>query len=113
MIDAGSTGSCIHIYKFNNCGASVDYEYEVFKTIQSGLSSFAGRPEEAAKSLDVLPDEAVRVVPKSLQSCTPVAVKTTADPRLLPGLQSADILHSIEERLHDSYPSSHRRKTTW
>ena len=104
MIDAGSTGSRIHIYKFNNCGASADYEYEVFKMIQPGLSSFAGNPEEAAKSLDVLLDEAVRVVPKSLQSCTPVAVKATAGLRLLPGSQSADILHAIEERLHDSYP---------
>jgi len=104
MIDAGSTGSRIHIYKFNNCGASADYEYEVFKMTQPGLSSFAGKPQEAAKSLDVLLDEAVRVVPKSLQSCTPVAVKATAGLRLLPGSQSADILHAIEERLHDSYP---------
>ena len=39
--------------------------YEVFKPIVvvGGLSSFAGHPEEAAKSLDVLMDEAVRVVP--------------------------------------------------
>lgn len=27
MIDAGSTGSRIHIYKFNNCGPSAAYEY--------------------------------------------------------------------------------------
>ena len=104
MIDAGSTGSYIHIYIFNNCGASADHEYEVFKMIQPSLSSFAGRPEEAAKSLDVLLDEAVRLVPKSLQSCTPVAVKATAGLRLLPRSQSADILHDIEERLHDSHP---------
>ena len=31
MIDAGSTGSRIHIYKFNNCGQSPMYEYEVFR----------------------------------------------------------------------------------
>jgi len=95
MIDAGSR---IHIYTFNNYEASADYEY-----IQPGLSSFAGRPEEAAKSLDVLLDEAVRVVPKSPQSCTPVAVKATAGLGLLPGSQSTDILHAIEERLYDSY----------
>jgi len=51
MIEAGSTGSRIHIYKFN-CGASAEYEYEVFKKI-----SYAGKHEEAAKSLDVLFDE--------------------------------------------------------
>ncbi|KAJ7160290.1 nucleoside phosphatase family-domain-containing protein [Mycena filopes] len=28
MLDAGSTGSRIHIYKFNNCGPSPAYEYE-------------------------------------------------------------------------------------
>jgi guanosine-diphosphatase len=104
MIDAGSTGSRIHIYKFNNCGASAEYEYEVFKMIQPGLSSFAGKPEDAAKSLDVLLDEAVRVVPKALQGCTPVAVKATAGLRLLPGSQSADILEAVEKRIHGAYP---------
>lgn len=104
MIDAGSTGSRIHIYKFNNCGASAEYEYEVFKMTQPGLSSYAGKPEEAAKSLDVLLDEAVRIVPSSMRGCTPVAVKATAGLRLLPGSQSADILHAVEERIHRSYP---------
>ena len=104
MIDAGSTGSRIHIYKFNNCGASAEYEYEVFKMTQPGLSAYAGKPEEAARSLDVLLDEAIRVVPPSMRSCTPVAVKATAGLRLLPGSQSADILHAVEERIHDSYP---------
>ena len=104
IIDAGSTGSRIHIHKFNNCGASAEYEYEVFKMIQPSLFSFGGKPEEAAKSLDILLDEAVRVVPKSLQSCTPVSVKATASLRLLPGSQSADILQAIKERLLVSYP---------
>ena len=104
MIDAGSTGSRIHIYKFNNCGASAEYEYEVFKMTQPGLSSYAGKPEEAAKSLDVLLEEAVRVVPSSMRSCTPVAVKATAGLRLLPGSQSADILHAVEQRIHGVYP---------
>jgi len=104
MIDAGSTGSRIHVYKFNHCGASAEYEYEVFKMVKGGLSDYAGRPEDAAKSLNSLLDEAVRVVPKSLQSCTPVAVKATAGLRLLPGSQSADILHAVEKHIRDSYP---------
>jgi guanosine-diphosphatase len=104
MIDAGSTGSRIHIYKFNNCGASAEYEYEVFKMTQPGLSSYAGKPDEAAKSLDVLLDEAIRIVPSSMRRCTPVAVKATAGLRLLPGSESTDILHAVEERIHGSYP---------
>ncbi|THV07987.1 hypothetical protein K435DRAFT_741518 [Dendrothele bispora CBS 962.96] len=104
MIDAGSTGSRIHIYKFNNCGSSPSYEYEVFKMTKPGLSDYSGRPEEAAESLDVLLNEAVRVVPGSLHSCTPVAVKATAGLRLLPGSQSQDILDAVEIRLKSKYP---------
>jgi guanosine-diphosphatase len=103
MIDAGSTGSRIHIYKFNNCKPAPSYEYEVFKQVLGGLSSFAGRPEEAARSLDVLLDEAVRVVPQVLRKCTPVAVKATAGLRLLPGSQSRDILEAVERRLRGVY----------
>ncbi|KAJ3776132.1 nucleoside phosphatase family-domain-containing protein [Lentinula raphanica] len=104
MIDAGSTGSRIHVYKFNNCGSSPSYEYEVFKQRQPGLSKFAGQPVEAAESLDVLLDEAVRVVPSSLRACTPVAVKATAGLRLLPGSQSKDILDAVAKRIHEKYP---------
>ena len=103
MIDAGSTGSRIHVYKFNNCGPAPAYEYEVFKLNLRGLSSFAGRPEEAAKSLDELLDEAVRIVPQELRKCTPVALKATAGLRLLPGSQSKDILEAVEKRLREAY----------
>ena len=104
MIDAGSTGSRIHIYKFNNCGSSPTYEYEVFKMTQPGLSSFKNRPSAAAESLDVLLDEAVNVVPESLRKCTPVAVKATAGLRLLGSSESAEILEAIKRRLQDKYP---------
>ncbi|KAJ7602407.1 nucleoside phosphatase GDA1/CD39 [Mycena polygramma] len=106
MLDAGSTGSRIHIYKFNNCGPSPAYEYEVFKMTEpgQGLSSFAGHPTEAAASLNVLLDEAMRVVPYSLRKCTPVAVKATAGLRLLPGSQSADIVDAVTKHLHTAYP---------
>ncbi|KAF6749175.1 guanosine-diphosphatase [Ephemerocybe angulata] len=103
MIDAGSTGSRIHVYKFNNCKASPQYEYEVFKMNQPGLSSFAGRPLAAAKSLDELLDLAVKVVPEDLHHCTPVAVKATAGLRLLPGRQSHDILEAVENRIRKKY----------
>ncbi|EDQ98902.1 uncharacterized protein LACBIDRAFT_318547 [Laccaria bicolor S238N-H82] len=39
---------------------------------QPSLSTFAGNPEGAARSLDV------RVVPKAMHRSTPVAVKATA-----------------------------------
>jgi guanosine-diphosphatase len=104
MIDAGSTGSRIHIYKFNHCGPSPMYEYEVFRMTQPGLSDYSGRPAEAAQSLDVLLDEALEVVPRSLHSCTPVAVKATAGLRLLGASQSTEILDAIRARFHSKYP---------
>ncbi|KZT23410.1 nucleoside phosphatase GDA1/CD39 [Neolentinus lepideus HHB14362 ss-1] len=104
MIDAGSTGSRIHIYKFNNCGPSASYEYEVFKMTQPGLSSFAKSPSDAARSLDVLLDEAVKTVPEGLRKCTPVAVKATAGLRLLGATESQAILDAVKTRLTEAYP---------
>ena len=103
MIDAGSMGSRIHVYKFNNCGPSAAYEYEVFKQLQPGLSYYKSSPQQAAESLDELMDEAVKVVPKDLWKCTPVAVKATAGLRLLGEKQSKDILNAVANRLREKY----------
>ena len=106
VIDAGSTGSRIHVYKFNNCGPTPALEYETFKAIQPGLSSFARDPTAAAASLDPLMEEAVRVVPESLRSCTPVEVKATAGLRLLPGKEGEAILDEVRVRLESDWPFS-------
>jgi guanosine-diphosphatase len=103
MIDAGSTGSRIHIYKFNNCAASPSFEYEVFSQTRPGLSSYAAHPSQAAESLDVLMQEAERVVPRSLWVCTPVAVKATAGLRLLGIQESEAILTAVRLRLETKY----------
>lgn len=110
MIDAGSTGSRIHVYKFNNCGPSPKLENEVFEQTKkidgqsSGLSAYADDPEAAAQSLDVLMDEAVRVVPDALKSCSPVAVKATAGLRLIGTEKSTKILDAVRHRLETKYP---------
>jgi guanosine-diphosphatase len=104
MIDAGSTGSRIHVYKFNNCGPSPMYEYETFKNIKGGLSSYKTNPQGAAASLDTLLKEALRVVPPALHKCTPVAVKATAGLRLLGATQSEAILRAVYDRLNTEYP---------
>lgn len=104
MIDAGSTGSRIHVYKFHNCFEAPTLEHETFEQIKPGLSSYANSPEDAAKSLDVLLDIALAEIPKELQSCTPVAVKATAGLRLLGDAESRAILEAVEKRIHAKYP---------
>ena len=109
MIDAGSTGSRIHVYRFNNCGATPELESEEFKMTEkreggSGLSSYKGDPEGAAKSLDVLMDVAMKTVPDKLKSCSPVAVKATAGLRKVGEEGSKRILDAVRTRLETQYP---------
>jgi guanosine-diphosphatase len=109
MIDAGSTGSRIHVYRFNNCGPTPELENEVFEQTKkkeggSGLSSFREDAEGAALSLDPLMDVAVKSVPEEYRSCSPVAVKATAGLRLLGPEMSNKILEAVRHRLETAYP---------
>ena len=109
MIDAGSTGSRIHVYRFNNCGPTPELEHEEFKMTEkkeggSGLSSYKSDSEGAAKSLDVLMDVAVKTVPEEYRSCSPVAVKATAGLRMLGEEMSSKILEAVRSRLETVYP---------
>jgi guanosine-diphosphatase len=111
MIDAGSTGSRIHVYRFNNCGPTPELEDEEFKQTEkreggSGLSAYKDDPEGAAKSLDVLMEVALKTVPDKLQSCTPIAVKATAGLRLIGEEASQKILAAVRHRLETVYPFS-------
>lgn len=71
---------------------------------QPGLSSFADSPDKAAASLDVLLDEAIRVIPEEFRKCAPVEVKATAGLRLLGEEKSEAILAKVKERLQRNYP---------
>ncbi|KAH0547549.1 Guanosine-diphosphatase [Glutinoglossum americanum] len=111
VIDAGSTGSRIHIYRFNNCGDTPELENEEFKMTAkrpegSGLSSYGDNPEEAAESLDPLLEVAMNSVPENLKSCTPIVVKATAGLRLLGPEKSGLILAAVRHRLETKYPFS-------
>ncbi|KAI1326831.1 guanosine-diphosphatase [Xylariaceae sp. FL0255] len=107
MIDAGSTGSRIHVYKFNNCGPAPELEGEVFKKTETsvgGLSKYKGDPQAAAKTLDPLMAAAMETVPDALKSCTPIAVKATAGLRMI-GTDAADaILKEVRRHLEEDYP---------
>ncbi|KAL1628112.1 Guanosine-diphosphatase [Neofusicoccum ribis] len=109
MIDAGSTGSRIHVYRFNNCGPTPELEDEIFEQTAkkeggSGLSSYKADSEGAAQSLDPLMEVALKNVPEKLQACTPIAVKATAGLRKLGPELSEKILVAVRDRLETKYP---------
>ena len=109
MIDAGSTGSRIHVYRFNNCGPTPELEHEDLKMTEkkdggSGLSSYKSDAEGAAKSLDILMEEALQKVPDAYKSCSPIAVKATAGLRMLGEEMSQKILEAVRTRLETVYP---------
>ncbi|KAG0262441.1 Guanosine-diphosphatase [Mortierella polycephala] len=104
MIDAGSSGSRIHAYKFNYCKETPELESELFEQIQPGLSYYDDNAEGAAQSLDSLLDAAMKEVPAYLHRSTPVAVKATAGLRLLGEYKSSRILAAVRNRLENRYP---------
>ncbi|KAI9148500.1 Guanosine-diphosphatase [Blastocladiella emersonii ATCC 22665] len=105
MVDAGSTGSRIHVYRFNHCRSRVpEVENEVFEQLHPGLSAFAASPPAAADSLRPLLDIALQAVPEEFHSCTPIQVKATAGLRLLGTDTARAILDATRAMLHTSYP---------
>ncbi|SPO20228.1 related to GDA1 - guanosine diphosphatase [Ustilago trichophora] len=104
MIDAGSTGSRIHVYRFNYCSESPELEDEYFEMLKGGLSNYGTNPAAAADSLRPLLNSALARVPHSLRKCTPVAVKATAGLRLLPGKQAEDVIKAVRHMLENEYP---------
>ncbi|CUM65011.1 uncharacterized protein PRCAT00002630001 [Priceomyces carsonii] len=104
MIDAGSTGSRVHVYEFDSCVTPPKLLNEKFEMIEPGLSSFDTDTVGAAKSLDPLLKVALDSVPKKSQSCTPVAVKATAGLRKLGNEKSQKILDEVRRHLESKYP---------
>jgi Golgi nucleoside diphosphatase len=104
MMDAGSTGSRIHIYRFaQRADGSLKLQNEIFKQLKPGVSSFAGQPHKAAESIQPLLDEAIAAVPAELHGTTPIALYATAGLRLLPVEGQSD---AILEELRDTLAAS-------
>ncbi|RLV95025.1 Guanosine-diphosphatase [Spathaspora sp. JA1] len=104
MIDAGSTGSRVHVYEFNTCTQPPKLINEVFEMLKPGLSSFDTDTVGAAKSLDPLLKTALEKIPADKHSCTPIAVKATAGLRLLGETKSNAILAEVRRHLEQDFP---------
>lgn len=104
MIDAGSTGSRVHVYEFDICSKPPILINETFEMLKPGLSSFDTDSIGAAKSLDPLLNIAMDVIPKHQRPCSPVAVKATAGLRMLGETKSQKILDAVKRHLEVDYP---------
>ncbi|XP_045166671.2 ectonucleoside triphosphate diphosphohydrolase 5-like [Mercenaria mercenaria] len=100
VFDAGSTGSRVHIYKFQTSqDKPLELLHETFEEVKPGLSSYAADPLKAAHSLDGMLETCVREIPKHLQSRTPLILKATAGLRLLQEGQADNILNEVTAHL--------------
>lgn len=100
MLDAGSTGSRIHVFEFDYSRyPQITLKREVFEELRPGLSSYNDDATAAANSLKPLMAVAVREVPKELARCTPVELKATAGLRLLGAAKSQNILAAVDKLL--------------
>lgn len=106
MIDAGSTGTRIHIFEFShdtkNPASSFKLENEIYLEVKPGLSDYASRPQEVTRTILPLIAKAKSVVPKNLWLHTPLALKATAGLRLLPTVDAEAILDTVEEVFGES-----------
>ncbi|KAI9313972.1 nucleoside phosphatase GDA1/CD39 [Dichotomocladium elegans] len=107
MIDAGSAGSRLHVYRFRQCAQEDIAEFEdevLFVQTIPGLSAYGDEPYKAAESLDPLLRKALDIIPQPSHQKTPVAVKATAGLRLLGEEKSERVLDSVFHHMKEHYP---------
>ncbi|XP_057437663.1 apyrase 2-like [Lotus japonicus] len=101
IFDAGSSGSRVHVFHFdqNLDLLHIGKDLELFVQLKPGLSAYAQNPQQAAESLVSLLDKAESVVPRELRSKTQVRVGATAGLRALEGDASDRILQAVRDLL--------------
>jgi apyrase len=90
VIDAGSSGSRLHLYEFDITDG-LDLKDELFKPLKPGLSSFNENPKDGGESIRPLLEAAKARVPTALHKKTPLFLGATAGLRML-GDKQANVL---------------------
>ncbi|XP_033209894.1 ectonucleoside triphosphate diphosphohydrolase 5 isoform X2 [Belonocnema kinseyi] len=101
IIDAGSTGSRVLAFAFHSSimNGNLVLDSELFHQEKPGLSSFANKPSDGMKSLEILIEKAKSVIPQSAWAHTPLFMKATAGLRLLPEHKASAILEECRKFL--------------
>ncbi|XP_055758101.1 ectonucleoside triphosphate diphosphohydrolase 6-like isoform X3 [Salvelinus fontinalis] len=98
MFDAGSTGTRIHVFKFQlEDNEAPKLAHETFRAIKPGLSAYADNPEKCKEGILELLEVAQDSIPSSVWSSTPLVLKATAGLRLLPGEKATHLLDRVRE----------------
>uniref|UniRef100_A0A7N8X8W5 nucleoside diphosphate phosphatase n=1 Tax=Mastacembelus armatus TaxID=205130 RepID=A0A7N8X8W5_9TELE len=96
MFDAGSTGTRVHIFKFQmESREAPKLVHETFRAIKPGLSAYADDPEKCTAGIMELLQVAKSSIPPSMWNITPVVLKATAGLRLLPGEKAKHLLDQV------------------
>lgn len=95
VVDAGSTGSRVHVFRLDRASGHLLDEAEVEHTTTPGISACAANRSLLPTLLGPLLSAAEDAVPKGMQPATLVTVQATAGLRLLPGQQAESILQDV------------------
>ena len=112
VIDAGSTGSRLHIYQYDQSDKlpiieEIGIDKTFTKEIKEGLSSYAKKPNESGVSLKPLFDAAATILQNKPAT---ISVLGTAGMRLLTADEQAAIYQNIRDYLK-SYPFTIEKPT--
>lgn len=104
IIDAGSTGSRVHVLAYRSTAGLPQLDWARMASMKAtpGLSSFAAHPRGAGLSLAPLLEFARRRVPRESWGETEVRLMATAGLRLLDSAVAESILQSCREVLRGS-----------
>mmetsp|Transcript_84876 Transcript_84876/g.274368 ORF Transcript_84876/g.274368 Transcript_84876/m.274368 type:complete len:844 (-) Transcript_84876:81-2612(-) len=102
IIDAGSTATRIHIFRFDSWTLrleDINGAAEVFVSRQPGLAAFASNASAVDLVLGPLMRAALEAVPATLRASTPLALRANAGLQSLPGMESQRLLEESARAL--------------